>query len=55
MSTTLGTHIPLIPLFDIFGSRGADPPAQIDRFVPKLNVGVMLGFTVTVNVADVAH
>ncbi len=31
------------------------PPAQIVRVVPKLNVGVMFGLTVTVNVVVVAH
>jgi hypothetical protein len=31
------------------------PPAQIVKLVPKLNVGVTFGFTVTVNVAGTAH
>ena len=31
------------------------PPAQIVNDVPKLNVGVMFGFTVTVNVVGTAH
>ena len=31
------------------------PPAQMVRLVPKLNVGVTFGFTVTVNVVVVAH
>ena len=31
------------------------PPAHIVSDVPKLKVGVTFGFTVTVNVAVVAH
>jgi len=34
---------------------GTGPPAQIANDVPKLNEGVIFGFTVTVNVAVVAH
>ena len=48
-------QVPVIPFCDEGGSNGTVPPAQIVRFVPKLNVGVMIGFTVTVNVAFVAH
>ena len=55
MSTTDGFHVPVIPFEDVFGKVGTAPPAQIVRDVPKLNVGVILGFTVTVNVAVVAH
>jgi hypothetical protein len=37
------------------GNAGALPPEQIVSEVPKLNVGVVGVFTVTVNVWDVAH
>ena len=39
----------------MFGRVGTDPPAQIIRDVPKLNVGTIFGVTVTVNVTGVAH
>ena len=55
MSTTEGLHVPVIPFVDVVGKTGTDPPAQIVIVVPKLKVGVMLGLTVTVNVAVVAH
>jgi hypothetical protein len=42
-------------LFDIVGKVGTVPPAQIVSDVPKVNVGVMFGVTVTVNVAGTAH
>ena len=47
--------MPLIPLVDVFGNAGTVLPAQIVKDVPKLNVGVRIGFTVTVKVAVVAH
>jgi hypothetical protein len=40
---------------DVVDKEGTVPPVQILSEVPKLNVGVMLGVTVTVNVAVVAH
>ncbi len=45
----------MIPLADVVGNAGTDSPAQIVMLVPKLNVGVILGLTVTVNVAGTAH
>ena len=45
----------MIPFVDVFGNVGTDPPIQIVSVVPKLNVGVRLGLTVTVNVAVNAH
>ena len=39
-----------MPLPDVAGSDGAAWSAQRDRAVPKLNVGVTLGVTVTVKV-----
>ena len=53
--TTEGFHVPEIPLVEVFGNTGTDPPAQILSDVPKLNVGVMFGVTVTLNVAGLAH
>jgi hypothetical protein len=47
--------MPVILLSDVVGKTGTAPPAQIVEDVPKLNVGVMLGVTVTVNVVVVAH
>ena len=55
LSTTAGFHVPVILLFDVLGNVGTVPPAQSDNDVPKLNIGVMFGFTVTVNVAGLAH
>ena len=53
--TTEGFHVPVIPLLDVVGNNGTVPFEQIVSVVPKLNVGVMFGFTVTVNVAVVAQ
>jgi hypothetical protein len=53
--TTAGLHVPVIPLPDVFGNAGTVPPSQIVNVVPKLKVGVIFGFTVTVNVVVVAH
>lgn len=50
-----GLQVPVILFDDVVGNAGAVASAQIDKAVPKLNVGVMFGFTVTVNVAFVAH
>ena len=44
-----------MPLEDVAGKDGTVSPAQMFNELPKLNVGVMLGSTVTVNVAVVAH
>jgi hypothetical protein len=53
--TVAGLHVPVIPLLDVLGKTGTVAPEQILTLVPKLNVGVMFGFTVTVNVCVVAH
>jgi hypothetical protein len=53
--TVAGLHVPVILFVEVFGNTGTVPPEQIARAVPKLNVGVMFGFTVTVNVAGNAH
>ena len=54
--TTDGLQVPVIPLVDVLGSTGTDPPAQIANDVPKLNDGVIFGLTVTVNITcSMAH
>ena len=40
---------------DVFGNVGTVAPAQIDKPAPKLNVGVIFGFTVKLNEVVVAH
>jgi hypothetical protein len=50
-----GFQMPVIPFADIFGNKGTAPPAQIVCDVPKLKVGVMFSFTVTVNIVTGAH
>jgi hypothetical protein len=47
LSTVAGLHVPVMPLAEVVGNAGTVPPSQIVRLVPKLNVGVILGFTVT--------
>ena len=47
--------MPVIPFCDVAGNDGTVAPAQIARLVPKGNVGVMFGLTVTANDVDVAH
>ena len=44
-----------MPLTEVEGKEGTVAPAQMAVEVPKLNAGVMLGLTVTENVAVVAH
>ena len=44
-----------MPLLDVLGSVGTLAPAQIDKDVPKLNVGVTIGLTVTFLVIGIAH
>ena len=44
-----------MPFVDVFGKTGTAPLPQIVRLVPKLNVGVALGRTVTVIVRDKPH
>src|SRR5207237_8609974 len=46
---------PVIPLTDAAGRVGTAVRADIDKEVPKLNVGVIFGLTVTLNVVVVAH
>ena len=52
---TAGLHVPVIPLIEVAGNTGTLLPAQIMREVPRLNVGVTFGVTVTAKVVGVAH
>ena len=51
--TVAGDQVPVMPFVDVNGSNGATSPEQIGATAAK--VGVALGFTVTVNVVEVAH
>ena len=48
-----GAQVPVIPLVEVVGSAVSVPPEQIGA--TGLNVGVIFGLTVIVNVAVVAH
>ena len=48
-----GAQVPVIPLLDVVGNGFNVPPEQIGA--TALNVGVMFGLTVMVNVVVVAH
>jgi uncharacterized membrane protein (Fun14 family) len=51
----LGDQEPAILLAELLGNTGTLAPLQTDRLLPKLNVGVILGFTVTERLRVVAH
>ena len=55
MLTVAGLHVPLILFNEVVGKVGTVPPAQIVSDVPKLNVGVTIGLTVTLMVTGKAH
>jgi len=48
-----GDQVPVIPLVDVVGSAVKVAPEQMGA--TAVNVGVMFGFTVIVNVVVVAH
>ena len=48
-----GAHVPVIPLFEVVGSGVNVAPEHIG--VTAVNAGVVLVFTVIVNVVVVAH
>lgn len=48
-----GDHVPFIPLFDVVGKAAITAPLHFAG--TPVNVGVILGFTVIVNVVVVAH
>ena len=51
--SSAGAQVPVMPLLDVVGSADKVAPEQIGP--TALNVGVMFGFTVIVNVVVVAH
>jgi hypothetical protein len=51
--TIAGFQVPVIPFVEVVGKTGAAAPLHIGAIVA--NVGVTIGFTVTVIVGDVAH
>ena len=51
--TVAGDQLPLIPFVEVVGKAGAVPPLQI--FASAVKSGAILGFTVWVSVAVVAH
>ena len=53
MLTAAGDQVPVIPFVDVDANVGAGDPLQIGAMA--LNVGVILLFTVTVNVVVLAH
>ena len=53
--TVAGLHVPVMLFVDVLVKGGTVPPSQILNVVPKLNVGVMFGATVTVKVVGLAH
>lgn len=55
MSTVAGLQVPVIPLVDVFVNDGTASPAHIVRLFPKVNVGGILGLTVTVKVTGEEH
>jgi hypothetical protein len=55
LSTVAGFHVPVIPLEEVAGNAGTVPPEHTVNVVPKLNEGVMLGFTVTAKLPATAH
>ena len=55
LSTVAGLHVPVIPLVDVAGKAGTLLPAQMVSELPKLNAGVTIGLTVTLNVVVVAQ
>ena len=44
-----------MPLVDVLGKLGTPSPLQMVSDVPKLKVGVITGFTVTVKLVPVTH
>ena len=55
LSIVVGLHDPVIPFADVVGKAGTLPPEQTVSDAPKLNVGAMLGLTVTEKIVVVAH
>jgi hypothetical protein len=51
--SSAGDHEPVMPLFEVVGNADKVAPEQIGA--TALNVGVIFGLTVIVNVVVVAH
>jgi subtilisin family serine protease len=51
--TVAGDQVPVMPFVEVVGNVGAIEPEQIGATPAK--VGVTAGFTVTVNIVEVAH
>ena len=47
--------MPVIPFCEVDGNVGTLPLEHTDKLVPKPNVGVTFGFTVTFNTIGDAH
>ena len=50
-----GLQLPVMPLSEVAGNAGTVPPEHMVRLVPKLNVGVTFGITVTLKLVTTAH
>jgi len=53
--TIEGLQVPVIPLFEFEGSTGTLSPEQMVTDVPKANMGVAFGVTVTFMVTGIPH
>lgn len=53
--TTAGLQLPVIPFVDVVGKAGAGSPSHMEVLVPNVKVGVMVGFTITVNEVPVTQ
>ena len=53
--TTAGVQVPVTPFEEVVGNTGATSPSHMEAVAPKGKVGVITGFTVTVNVTGNAQ
>jgi hypothetical protein len=53
--TTAGLQAPVTPFKEVVGNTGAELPSQMEALAPNGKVGVIIGFTVTVNVTGSAQ
>lgn len=53
--TVAGLQVPVMPLSDVLGKVGTEPPEQIFWLLPNEKVGGTIGFTVTLRLVEVAH
>ena len=52
-STTVGVHVPVIPLVSVLGNRGTVPFSQMVRDVPNGKPAVFIGITVMSSVTGI--